>query len=438
MSHVFLRVVDLSLNAGLFILAVLLLRLLLKRVSRNYFVILWVLVMLRFLCTLPVSGRFQIPLEETIPEALSSLEAYSSEAIDNMIEQTNLSQYRAYTETGIPLAQVIRPVLKELLAYLWLVGAVIFLLNTCIKTIRLRINVKGAVNLRDNVYLCSGIRQSFVLGIVKPKIYIPAALGEERTEFVLEHEKEHIRHGDHIFKLLFYMILMVHWFNPLCHVAYKLFSEDLEIACDERTIRSKNMEYRANYLQTLLDCTAYESNLTLGLLSFSDVGIKGRIKRIMAYRKSGIVELAIWGMACLIPVFYLMTNDFVSLAKAEESSTYSADYKVVTPGKAETVSAPFHWIPGTSVPCDNTGRILVDAELLCEFTGEHAHSCKVTNQVWSHKMYCTSCKAYLGIGQPYSCTEIHTCGSYVKDCTPLSKARNLEELDAYFENELWK
>ena len=438
MSHVFLKVVDLSLNASLLIFAVLLFRLLMKRIPRNFFVILWALVMLRFLCTLPVSSRFHTLYNETIPEALSSLEAYSAEAIDNMIEQTNLSQYRAYTETGIPLTQVIRPVLKELLACLWLVGTVIFLLNTCIKTIRLRINVKGAVNLRDNVYICSGIRQSFVLGIVKPKMYIPATLGEERTEFVLEHEKEHIRHGDHIFKLFFYLILMVHWFNPLCHIAYKLFSEDLEIACDERTIKSKNMEYRANYLQTLLDCTAFESNLTLGLLSFSDGGIKGRIKRIMAYKRPGIVELAIWVMACLIPVFFLMTNDFVSLAKAEASSSYSADYKVVTPVKTEIVSVPSHWIPGTNVPCDNTGRILVDAELLCEFTENHRYSCTVTNQVWSHKMYCTSCKAYLGIGQPYCCTEIHTCGSYIKDCSPLSKVRNLEELDEYFENEIYK
>lgn len=139
----------------------------------------------------------------------------------------------------------------------------------------MRTIVKGSTSVRENVFVCSGIRQSFVLGLLRPRIYIPESLGGEQIEHVLDHEKQHIRHFDHIFKLAFYLMLIVYWFSPLCHIAYKLFSEDIEIACDERTIRRKNPPYRMKYMQAFLNCTSYEKKYKLGMLSFGDVGIKG-------------------------------------------------------------------------------------------------------------------------------------------------------------------
>ena len=323
MIVLFTRVLDLSIRAGILILAVMLLRLLLKKVPRNLFMIVWVFVAVRLVCPLYVTNTLSPVPESIIPVSIdSTAEVGHAYVPDGSATESGQKQTSIDNETIASSDYASKDRTTEILCAVWLAGTAVFLVSAGVKTVRLRKIVKDAKKTDSNVYHSSKIRDSFILGILRPRIYIPSELSKDRSRYILDHEREHIAHLDHLFKLLFYAVTAVHWFNPLCHIAYRMFSEDLEMACDERVVRKRDESYRADYVQTILDCGAHSNLMAAGTLSFGGTGLKRRIERIVNYRKPKIMVFAAFALVCFSLVFFLMTNNASAAADDPADDIY--------------------------------------------------------------------------------------------------------------------
>ena len=351
MSLIFAKVVNMSISAGILILAVILVRFLFRKLPRKIFLIAWMLVMIRLVCPFTVTNSLSpVPSDFFSGHTSNTKIAGDTEWQGKWSEQSEVPAGK-----DDPGADAAAPAFDtfRLLSIVWAAGAAAILAGAAIKAAKLRRTVKDAVNCRDNVYLSSGIKTSFVLGVFDPKIYVPSIVGTEQRRYMIDHESEHIRHRDHLLKLLFYVILSVHWFDPLVHIAYHLFSEDLEMACDERTIEKQDAEYRANYLQTLLDCGISSSIMSFGTLSFGNVGIKRRIERIMNYKKTKTITIIVFAVVFVALVFFLMTNNATAAENAEAPEDYD-DYvhMVIRDADGKIVEETYIYQPEATRPSE--------------------------------------------------------------------------------------
>lgn len=173
----------------------------------------------------------------------------------------------------------------SMLRFLWLTGVGILLLYTAISYWRLRRKVNTAVRYKDNIFQSEHVSSPFVLGIVKPRIYLPFNMDGQALEHVIAHEQAHIHRKDHWWKPLGFLLLTIHWFNPLVWLAYVLLCRDIELACDERVIRELGNEQRADYTQALVACSVDRRMVAACPLAFGEVGVKERVKSVMNYRK---------------------------------------------------------------------------------------------------------------------------------------------------------
>ena len=335
MSFFLHKILHMSINGGILILAVLLVRLLFRRVPRRFFLVVWVFVLIRLLCPLSLSNPFS-----PVPAAFFGTEA-AGEGFVLADESSEISVETAESRTEQDAPVVEKTVdSAELLFAIWLVGMATVLGTAGFKTVRLKKSVGNAVCYRENVYLCPDIKDSFVLGVIAPKIYIPSSVSREYLECIIDHEREHIRCKDHLLKFTFFIAMAVHWFNPLCHMAYGRFSDDLEMACDERTVGRRDAKYKAEYMQALLNCGSFSASLGMEALSFGSIGIKGRVERIMNDRKAGKLTLTAFATACAALAFFLMTNN-VAMADSTDARgdiDYSR-YTVIRNADGEVVEA---------------------------------------------------------------------------------------------------
>ena len=341
MSPVLAKVINMSIDGGILILAVILIRLLFKKLPRKIFIIAWILVMIRLVFPFSVNNSLS-PLPDDFfhgsTQVPAASDVYEWPGIDPRQTVTPVDK-----DQTAPAESASAQSMEKALLILWIMGIAAVLAAAGIKTVRLRRIVKDAMLYKDNVYLSPGIRNSFVLGIIRPVIYISSDVSKEYHGYIIDHEKEHIKHGDNILKLLFYVITAVHWFNPLCLIAYHLFSEDLEMACDERTTSSRDAQYRASYTQALLYCGIYSSALGTGTLSFGSSNVKKRIERIMDIKKTRVITIVSFVAVCVALVFFLMTNN----AAAAENNKSSEDSDGYVSGE---------------YPFDGRHEVIMDAE----------------------------------------------------------------------------
>lgn len=286
MTAFLFKILHMSIYGGILILAVLLIRALFAEIPRRLMLVVWVLVIIRLMCPFSVSNSLS-PVPSTFFHAEQRVEGTinAGERSDWSTEDIKLS----IAQDGPVSEDTIEFV--SLLFAVWLVGMAVVLGTAEMKCARIRKSVRDAVCWRENVYLCPHIRDSFVLGLIHPRIYIPSSIGREHLDYIIDHEREHIRQKDHLLKFMFYIAMAVHWFNPLCRLAYARFSGDLEVACDERTLRRRDAKYKADYMQALLDCGSFSASLGMETLSFGRIGMKGRVERIMNERKTGKITL---------------------------------------------------------------------------------------------------------------------------------------------------
>ena len=286
MSEFFLSVINMSISAGWIVLAVLVLRLLLKKAPRWITVLLWGIVGLRIVC--PFS----------IESVLSLIPSAQTVSPDIMLDRTPT------VNTGVPMINnALNPVLVGSLApdpmasanplqilipvaaNLWILGIIAMLIYTAVSYFKVKKRIGTAVLLRDNIYQSERVASPFVLGIIKPKIYLPFNMSEQDITHVIAHEKAHIRRGDHLWKPLGFLLLSLHWFNPLMWVAYVILCRDIELACDEKVIKELDCEQKADYSQALLSCSVSRRSIAACPLAFGEVAVKSRIKSVLNYKK---------------------------------------------------------------------------------------------------------------------------------------------------------
>lgn len=330
MTSLFLKIVNMSLTASWLVLAVLVLRPVLKKAPKWVNVLLWGLVGIRLVFPFSIESALSlIPSTETIrPEIMMEAEPSIESGIPavnnalNPIIEHNFSP--APGASANPL-QILLPIL----AVFWCAGVILLLLYAAISYFRLLQKVNTAVLFRDNIYQSENVASPFILGIIKPKIYIPFSLPEESLEAVLAHEQAHLRRHDHWWKPFGFLLLAVYWFNPLLWLSYILLCRDIELACDEKVIRELGREARADYSQALLDCSADRRRITACPLAFGETDVKKRVKSVLRYKRPAFWVVTAALAACIVVIICFLTNPssdkVFDLADADSAVIVSQD-----------------------------------------------------------------------------------------------------------------
>lgn len=286
METIFIKILNMSISAGWVVLAVLLLRLLLKKAPRAIVCGLWLLVGIRLVCPLsPESALSLIPSAEPIPREIlyDTAPAIESgiESVDHVINPVLSAVMAPDPGDSVNPMQVV----LNAASLLWVTGMAVMALYALGSALRLHRRVAASVRLEGNLWLCDQVNAPFIFGILFPRIYLPSHLDETQLACVVAHEKAHLKRHDHWWKPLGFLLLSVYWFNPLCWAAYILLCRDIELACDERVIRTMCSEDKKNYARTLLSCGANRSAVTACPLAFGETGVGERIRTVLNYRK---------------------------------------------------------------------------------------------------------------------------------------------------------
>ena len=286
MENVFLKIFNMSITAGWIALAVMLLRLPLKKAPKWIMGVLWAFVALRLV--LPISFESVlslIPSTQTLPQNFTHSPA---PVINSGIPMLNSTINPVISQSLAPAPDASAnptQIISFIASVIWIIGMVCMILYMLISFIVLKLKVRESIKLDKTVRVCDRIPSSFVLGVIFPKIYIPSNLGEEDMRYVMEHEKAHIRRGDHLWKPLGFLLLSVYWFNPILWVAYILMCRDIELACDEKVIAKLGESTKKAYSEALINCSAPRRLITACHLAFGEIGVKERIKRVLNYKK---------------------------------------------------------------------------------------------------------------------------------------------------------
>ena len=314
MEAIFLKLVNQSLSAGWLVLAILVLRLVLRRAPRWSFCLLWGLVALRLLCPFSVESALSlVPSAQPLPpEILYTAEPQISSGIPALNGAVN--PVLAETLAPAPGASA-NPaqIWSFVLARLWLAGVILLLLYALVSYLRLRRRVSTATLLRENIRQSEWVDTPFVLGLLRPVIYLPYRLEERDLSYVIAHERAHIRRGDHWWKALGFLLLSVYWFHPLLWVAYALLCRDIEGACDEKVIRELEQEDRRGYAAALFRCGVRRRTVAACPLAFGEVGVKARVKAVMGYRRPGRWLVAAALVACVVAAVCFLTDPVVRM-----------------------------------------------------------------------------------------------------------------------------
>lgn len=309
METVFLHLLNMSITAGWIALAVIILRLFLKKAPKWITVLLWGLVGLRLILPISIESVLSlIPSAETVPPEI----IYAQEPqIHSGVELFNSTVNPVISENLAPqVGSSVNPVqiILFIATVLWLAGMAGMLLYTLISYLRLRNKVKVSMPVDKNIFICDSIDTPFILGVIRPRIYLPSDLSTAEQEYVLSHEKAHIKRNDHLIKPLGFLLLSVYWFNPLLWVSYILLCRDIETACDEKVIRDMALEQKKEYTSALLNCSVPRRLIAACPLAFGEVSVKQRIRNVLNYKKPAFWITVVAIILCIALSVCFLTN----------------------------------------------------------------------------------------------------------------------------------
>ena len=357
MAAIFLKLLNMSIAAGWLILAVLVLRLFLKKAPKWVSCLLWAIVAVRLVCPFSLeSGWSLIPSAETVVSNVEQNDVVQDKVVHNAQNgavQDNAVQNGAVKndvshddgvqnaqgdlQTSVPVIhsgvtvidRTVNSVLSESFAadsaesgtgsnlwhnwtrigaVVWLSAAGCILLYALISFLRLKRRVKASIQMRDNVYVCDEIPSPFILGIIKPHVYLPSGMDSETEKYVIAHEYTHLRRHDHWWKPFGYILLAVYWFHPLSWIAYILFCRDIELACDEKAVRTMERKDKALYAQALLDCSFPRRMVVACPLAFGEIGVKERVKAVLHYKRPAFWIIIVAMIACAAVAVCFLTD----------------------------------------------------------------------------------------------------------------------------------
>lgn len=322
MQGIFLTVLTMSMVASVVILAVLLARMVLKRAPKVFSYVLWAVVLFRLLCPISPESPYSI-----IPDRVQQLPQSLAMAEELSPATAAQAAYRALGDTlnggidwvTIPLGQdeAGHPIATQakhaqiwlaFFAYLWPLGMGALLLYSVASTIQLRRRLIGAVPLRENIFLADHIASPFVLGLIHPTIYLPSALPQEEQEYILLHEQYHIQRLDYLVRVLAFVALCIHWFNPLVWLAFVLSGQDMEMSCDEAVVQRIDRDIRADYSASLLSLATGRKIIVGTPLAFGEGNTRKRIENVMHYKKTAPLILLLAVAVVGIVSATLLTN----------------------------------------------------------------------------------------------------------------------------------
>ena len=313
MGDIFLKLLNMSITAGWLILAVLCIRLLFRKIPKWVNCLLWGVVAIRLICPFSIESQFSI---------LPSTEPIKS----STVVEGEVQNYIPSIDSRLTIVEnTINPMLTETFAYnesdsaaslqivtyaaglVWCCGMVLLIICAMGSAVKLHKLVKEAVCVRDNIYICDVVKSPFILGIFRPRVYLSSALREREMDYILAHESAHLKRKDHWWKALGYLLLCIHWFNPLCWMAYSLLCKDIELACDEKAAKDMTFHEKKEYSKVLLSCAGQRSLIMVCPLAFGEVGVKERVKSVLNYKKP-----TLWIMIATVAVLVILAVCFLT------------------------------------------------------------------------------------------------------------------------------
>lgn len=313
MGDIFLKLLNMSITAGWLILAVLCIRLLFRKIPKWVNCLLWGVVAIRLICPFSIESQFSI---------LPSTEPIKS----STVVEGEVQNYIPSIDSRLTIVEnTINPMLTETFAYnesdsaaplqivtyaaglVWCCGMVLLIIFAMGSAVKLHKLVKEAVCVRDNIYICDVVKSPFILGIFRPRVYLSSALREREMDYILAHESAHLKRKDHWWKALGYLLLCIHWFNPLCWMAYSLLCKDIELACDEKAAKDMTFHEKKEYSKVLLSCARQRSLIMVCPLAFGEVGVKERVKSVLNYKKP-----TLWIMIATVAVLVILAVCFLT------------------------------------------------------------------------------------------------------------------------------
>ena len=268
MKEMFELLFSVTLSTNVFLIAILLLRFLFKNSSKNSRLFLWLLVAIKLILPFNIKSKFSL-IPESVAKTTSEIGSVTTDVVLPQVESVSNSVNTEVVFYGV-----------------WATVALIILIYGAVSFWRLHKNSSDAIKMEGNIFQSEKVVSPFVLGVIKPKIYIPFNLDDETLSHIVSHEKSHIKSFDNITKLVAFILLAVHWYNPLVWICFKLLTVDIELACDERVVKNYTLEKRKSYAEALLSCAVNEGRGLIYPLGFGEVSIKDRIKAVVSYKKT--------------------------------------------------------------------------------------------------------------------------------------------------------
>jgi len=328
MSELFLTVLNMSLTASYVTLFVIIIRLLLKKAPKVLAYALWSVVAFRLLIPFSFESIFSlipqntnaVPIPHDIiyqqsPQINSGIEvvdSFVSGLLPASTVGTSVNPLQLYVEIG---------------AYIWILGIIVLLIYSAVSVLKLKRQLKTAQLIKQNIFEAKNLKTPFVLGLLEPKIYLPVGLTFEERNYILLHEQTHIQRKDHIVKTLAFLLLAMHWFNPLVWIVFRLMSTDMELSCDESVLKEMDYDVKKPYANSLLSLAIERRILNGCPLAFGEVNVKGRIKNVLSYRKPKFLVIVVSIISVVIVGVVLLANP-LSKERILKKVTYTDGYKI--------------------------------------------------------------------------------------------------------------
>ena len=323
MEAVFLKVLNMSINATWLIAAIMLLRLVLAKAPKQLRCLMWGLAALRLVVPFSIESMLSLlPSPQTLPDNIlytaSPVIHSGIPLVDNAVNPILSTSLSPQPLTSANPTQI----LSFIYSQVWILGMVLMSLYALFSWLHVRRKVAASIPLGSNVRLCDYIDSPFILGIFRPVIYLPSSLEEASITYVMAHEQSHLKRRDHWWKPIGFAILSVHWFNPAVWIAYILLCRDIELACDERVIRQLGEAEKRAYSTALLNCSIRRPYIAACPLAFGEVGVKQRIKSVLNYRKPSFWILLISILLCMVMVVCFLTDPVVDEYELEGTTIH--------------------------------------------------------------------------------------------------------------------
>ncbi len=329
MYGLFTKILNMCLSASYLVLAILLVRVVFRRLPKKYICLLWLLVAIRLVCPISISSSFSaFNLIGATTGEKGQMEYLRHSATDSyhnwFISIPELTSDGIYLKNEIDVSVEKNSGFPKLLVGGWLAGIGVMGLFAVVSYIRIRRETGASLCVDDNVYICDEISSPFVLGTIRPRIYIPSGTGASAYQYILAHEKAHLKRLDHIWKPLGYVLLSIYWFNPLLWIAYILLVRDIETACDEQVVAGMDKENRAAYSETLLAFAAERRRITACPVAFGENSVKTRVKAVLKYKKP-----AVWIGGAAVLLCGILTVTLLTNPKADAMSPHGNNYRPI-------------------------------------------------------------------------------------------------------------